>query len=206
MRPLPSPGLHVAVPLRFAPGIDYYALLWRAESHTVVTDLRYNKRDKDVHRTVIADVNGPLRLTVPVEKPDNHLTARWSDVRVSTHGDWWLTMLTALESAYGRTPFFEFYIDRFLPFFRRREPGRCETIAELDLGIHRQVCDILMIAPPTEASVPHSADFTCRPLPAVTAAPYWQVRADRLGFIPGMSILDLIFNLGPDAPAYLHRL
>ncbi|MDE7146980.1 MAG: WbqC family protein, partial [Duncaniella sp.] len=35
---------------------------------------------------------------------------------------------------------------------------------------------------------------------------YWQVRADKLGFIPGLSVLDLIFNLGPEAVIYLDRL
>ncbi|MDE6818510.1 MAG: WbqC family protein, partial [Muribaculaceae bacterium] len=53
----------------------------------------------------------------------------------------------------------------------------------------------------TDVDVSYSFDPARRPTePAgCELAPYWQVRADRLGFIPGLSILDSIFNLGPEA-------
>ncbi|MDE6643883.1 MAG: WbqC family protein, partial [Muribaculaceae bacterium] len=43
-------------------------------------------------------------------------------------------------------------------------------------------------------------------LPSLQCVPYYQVRADRLGFIPNLSILDLIFNLGPEAPLLLKKI
>ncbi|MDE6430391.1 MAG: WbqC family protein, partial [Duncaniella sp.] len=44
------------------------------------------------------------------------------------------------------------------------------------------------------------------PCEPISLPSYWQIREDKLGFIPGLSVLDLIFNLGPEAVLYLDRL
>ena len=144
-------------------------------------------------------------LTVPIEKPSGR---GWADVKVSAHGAWWNVHRVALESAYGRTPFFEFYIDRFLPFLRERIPGQGEGVIALDGAIDAVVRDILLIDSPVSYSAVRnvgSDDCDCRQgeMPVSCTMPYYQVRAAKLGFISGLSILDLIFNLGPESPEYL---
>ena len=115
-----------------------------------------------------------------------------------------------LESAYGRTPFFEYYIDRFLPFMSPGAMDRFQTIAELDIAIDMEIRSMLLLEtdveygafPSSEISSNMLADGTFIP-PEEVYKPYCQVRGKRQGFIPGMSVLDLIFNLGPEAPLYL---
>lgn len=155
---------------------------------------RYERADKDTHRFEIADTRGRLMLTIPIAKPAPG--SRWVDVELSDHGRWQETMPTALESAYGRTPFFEFYADRLLPLISGARGG--ERLIDFAAAFDHAVCKILGF---TDHEIVYSADAipNCERLILPAIGSYWQVRADRLGFIPDLSILDLIFNLGPEA-------
>lgn len=158
---------------------------------------RFNKRCKEAHRCVIADTRGPLELTVPVSKPYGRT---WADTGVSLHGRWWEVMAMALESAYGRTPFFEFYADDFLGIIRR--PEEFTTVAELNLKFDAAIRRAIGVSVPVEV-----APEGVRPaeLTPWEPGPYWQVRAQSLGFLPGLSVLDMVFNLGPETLIELTR-
>lgn len=159
----------------------------------------FDKRRKEIHRYTIADVNGPLTLTLPIVKPHGIQNATWEDVRISTHNRWWDIHRVALESAYGRTPFFEFYIDRFLPFLSSSTPERFPSILSLNRCLEQEISSILLLhkLPVGQPGTACEAYRDCR------AEAYWQPRADLLGFLPDLSILDLIFCLGPESPLYL---
>lgn len=187
--PTPTRSSHTLAPLLLPPA-DYYLQI--AAGATVDYTQRYDKRLKGTHRYTIADTHGPLSLTIPVGHPGPALghNPTWGDIPLSEHGEWWGKHLTALESAYGRTPYFEFYIDRFLPLFSSDTPSRFPSVAMLVHAANRIVIPILQLDKlPAVAS---------RPLP-----PYPQIRQDTLGFIGNLSILDTIFNLGPETPLYL---
>lgn len=200
------PNTIVFKPQYFA-SVDYYAALARTRKAVIDRDVRYDKRAKDVHRCEIVDTRGRVMLTVPVSKGAEHID-RWAQMNVSAHDRWWERHVTALESAYGRTPFFEFYIDRFLPFIGEGVVGR--PIVDVDIEIDRILRDTLLID--TEVTYDASAidpsettDYRRNPLPDAGIGTYWQIRSDRLGFEPGLSVLDLLFSLGPEAALLLHR-
>lgn len=190
--------------------------------------MRFDKRFKSVHRCRIVDTQGELMLTVPISRPStNDGPLHWNQVRVSSHGQWWSDHRISLESAYGRTPFFEFYIDRLLPFLQDLDI----TITELDQAIDKVVREILHLpvkveyANLSEKSVRDLAeeciiesskedliegeeiiDFRKNDFSHIAAVPYYQIRALQLGFFPDLSILDLIFNLGPESPLILDQM
>ncbi len=163
---------------------------------------RYNKREKHIHRCTIEGPNGLQRLTVPLQKPQEWHSTRIADVLTSRHGDWWLVHWGALEAAYGRTPFFEYYADDLRPWFS----GSVERLVDLDMGIHRFCLQAIGIDPATHML---AEDVDEIPADAVAAEipeecpPYYQLWAARFGFTPGLSILDLIFNIGPESALYL---
>ena len=199
MRPVRYPGQVIELPPRLCASVDYYASAWNYGSYRQAWEMKFDKRDKDTHRFAIADTRGELTLTVPIAKPASG-SCRWSDIMISTHGAWWDVHRVALESAYGRTPFFEFYIDRFLPMLTVGVEERYPLLSSLALAWDEQTRDILGI---TQAA----GEVTERKSPESYAPlPYYQVRGDKLGFIPHLSILDLIFNIGPEAPLYLQAL
>lgn len=185
------------MPLRLFPPPQYYCRLARTKAQVAVAP--YDKRDKAVHRYTIIDNRGPLDLTVPLTKPHGIDRADWADCLVSTHDQWWRRHREALATAYGRTPFFEFLIDRFDPVFR--SPEQWETwpsAVDLVRKANEIVCSILAIDAPayTRATPPT--------MPAdEPTAPYFQVRQHQFGFVDSLSVLDIIFNLGPEATLHL---
>ena len=144
----------------------------------------------------IADTRGPLELTVPVAKPYGRT---WADTSVSRHGAWFDVMWTALESAYGRTPFFEFYADDFRPLLLGVDDFG--TVGELNFRFDLAIRRALGIQSPVIYSTEEASPVAIEPW---QPQPYWQVREQQLGFIPGLSILDLIFNLGPETSLLWH--
>lgn len=211
MTPLVTrPGAVLLPPRLFAP-VAYYAVAARYGTVAVDTAMRFDKRCKAVHRYRIADTRGELELTVPIARPSGSSSPAgcpWDSVPVSAHGQWWQTHLTALESAYGRTPFFDHYMDQLAPLFTPRPLDNSDTAGLLCLKAHRTVCrllglDIRHVSPEEALGCDCGCDDFRKAMPPVHPAEYWQVRRHLLGFIPGLSILDLIFNLGPEAPLAL---
>ena len=208
---------------RYFGSTDYW--LRRAAGAPVAADSLFDKRRKEIHRFTIADVNGPLTLTLPIVKPHGKPYATWRDIRLSDHGNWWHIHLTALESAYGRTPFFEFYIDRFLPFLSRDAVDRFPSVIDFNEALDALIAPILLLPSSPCGQLPSSAasaaSASSRPVsqrgislsPSTAACegadfsslPYWQPRLNRFGFLAGLSVLDLIFCLGPEAPLWIRR-
>lgn len=197
---------------RFCP--EFFGSSWRWAAMLlcgraiVDTDMRHDKRAKRVHRTLIADTRGELMVTIPVAKPQTKAGERskWRDVAISRHGEWWHIHRTTLESAYGRTPFFEFYIDRFAPFFSADTPDRYPSIVDLDIAADRLIADILMLPQPEFGSAPASAIDMSKVERLGSGISYYQVRDTKFGFIDGLSVLDLIFNLGPESALMVRQM
>ncbi|MCM1033456.1 MAG: WbqC family protein [Odoribacter sp.] len=209
-RPVLFPDATVALPPRLFPGAEYYAAM-AAFGHAVIdSTARYDKRAKSVHRYRVADVRGTLELTVPVSRPSGTDAPGWNNVTVSRHGNWWHVHRLTLESAYGRTPFFEFIIDRFDSLFSDPGGDAPPSVIEFARRADHLVRSILgydnVEWTPIVPDAAVDADFR-RSMPSLDSQPpYYQVRAGELGFIPGLSVLDIIFNLGPEAQLYLNDL
>lgn len=206
----------LVLPPALCGSIGYYALL--ASHKNVVIDryCRYDKRRKLMHRYDIADVNGCLTLTVPITKP--RIGATWNDAGVSAHGGWWNIHKVALWSAYGRTPFFEYYIDELMPYLQPRDGVQPESLMDLNTGIDAIIRRIAGI----ESNVRY--ELTAEEKELITNGDksiidhrnsnfeleqpleYYQVRATQQGFIPNLTILDLIFNMGPETPLVLKKI
>ena len=131
---------------------------------------------------------------------------------ISDHGNWRHLHWQALQTAYGDSPFFEYYEDDLRPFFTER---RWERLTDFNADICRTMCRLLDIHPDIKPTTEYSknGDFIDfrdainpkHPLPDADFQPrrYWQVFEQRHGFLANLSILDLLFNMGPEAIFYL---
>ena len=164
------------------------------------------------NRCVIATTNGLQALTVPIERFEGAHCAMLN-IRISDHGSWRHLHWNALQSAYGESPFFEFYADDIRPFFERQ----WEFLVDFNMEITQKMCELLDIQPHitlTDAYVSAEdvgvTDYRDiirpkNPLPDDRFQPrrYYQVYEQKHGFQPNLSILDLLFNEGPEAVLYL---
>lgn len=169
------------------------------------------------NRCLIATANGTLSLSVPVEKPaDGRLDkTRMREVRISDHGDWRRIHWSALCAAYGESPFFEYYQDDIRPFYEKKY----DFLFDFNMEIMEKMIELLDIRPNvkvTDEYFPKNTqhfdvvDFRDairpkKPLPDPDFTPkrYYQVYEQKHGFLPNMSILDLLFNEGNEAIFHL---
>lgn len=205
--------------------VQWYQKLNRYR-HCVIDRDEHFVKQSFRNRCVIATTQGPLALTVPVtvppgsHQPLGHTAT--GDIRIAAHGSWRRLHWNALCSAYGESPFFDFYADDLRPFFE--QPW--ERLFDFNLAITRKMVQLLDLdkaypgggsitvsqgyRSPADALAAGCADFrdAIRPKHAPPDAafrpqPYYQVYAPKLGFLPNLSILDLLFCMGPEAAAWL---
>lgn len=204
------------LPPRFLAAVPYYAAMAAFSRVIIDTSMSFNKRAKSTHRTTILDANGEAMITVPIEKPESMSRALWNDIRVSAHGSWWNVVVTALRSAYGRTPFLEYYIDDFLPLLSSEAAGK--SLMDLDCTLDALLRRLLNMTDtqvwygnPGEIFTENGieaplTDYRYREIDFITLVNYYQVRASRYGFQPDMSIVDLLFNMGPESILILQKM
>ena len=159
-------------------------------------------------RAVIATENGTQTLTIPVVHDGGKVAMR--DVRISEHGNWRHQHWNALVSAYRKSPFFDYYADDFAHFYEEKDG----FLMDFNLRLHSVVCELLglerdirILAPGESAEETTSNNNDLRhiaepkalaSIAGYTAKPYYQVFAQRNGFIADLSIVDLLFNMGPE--------
>ena len=175
------------------------------------------------NRCIIPTTNGIQALSIPVSCPQGSQLSKtpMRDVRISNHGNWRHIHWNALCSAYGESPFFDYYQDDFRPFFERK----WTFLFDFNMEIILKMVELLDIRPKislttaflSDASMAENAtedslvdDFrdVIRPKhPGLDsdfmARPYYQVYQQKHGFQPNMSILDLLFNEGNEAILWL---
>jgi hypothetical protein len=170
------------------------------------------------NRTVILSANGPLQLSLPVaDGPRAKGPIR--DIKLSYDYNWQQIHWRGIWSSYNSSPFFEYYADDLAPFFHEK---KWKYLADFNLEILNAVLkaiDIDVKLKYTEkyypqGEVPDTADdfrYSIHPKPqkqnpdiSFFPNPYLQVFHEKWGFVPNLSILDLLFNEGPGTIGHLY--
>ena len=219
--------------------VQWYQKLYR---HEAVQIERWESFLKQTYRNrcLIATTQGIQALTVPVERGTSQ---QIKDIRISDHGNWRHLHWNALMSAYGESPFFDYYQDDIRPFFE----WHWDYLFDFNEAIREKMCELLDIQPKvsfTEKFTVYNLQFTddnsavssadkeglaskstvnCQLStvnsindfrdainpkhpqadPDFDPKPYYQVYQQKHGFLPNLSILDLLFNMGPEGIFYL---
>jgi len=184
--------------------VQQYGKLYRFPEVYIETAENYIKQSYR-NRCTIAGANGALSLSVPIVRPDT-LKCPTKDIRISDHGNWQHLHWNALVSAYNLSPFFEYYEDDFAPFYRKKY----KFLFDFNEELRHLICELLDIHPVIrhtvgyERHVPNDFRETIRPRhpgadPSFMPQPYYQVFREKHGFLPNLSIVDLLFNMGTES-------
>ena len=191
----------------YFPPIEYFALLAKYSVVYMEACENYQKQSWR-NRCRILTANGPESLNVPVVHENGTFSLPVKEIQVEYTTPWVLRTERAIESAYRSSPFFIYYKDALFGIL----DSHPETLWELNRRIIDFFCAKIGISPvirettsfdPSEITDihPKRANTIMRDLGL--ERPYWQVFRDKYGFVPGLSIMDLLFNEGPESICWL---
>ena len=191
----------------YFPSIASFIAIAKAGSVVFEVEDNYQKQTYR-NRAYIYGANGKLSLNVPVKYSQKNRQL-YKDVRIANEENWQELHWKSLQSAYRTSPYFEFYEDDLKPIFKKKH----EFIIELNFECLDIILDCLQLEGDYSTTTEYVKEVTnqtdlrflvnARKEPNFTFEKYTQVFGDKHGFIGNLSILDLLFNEGPNALNYL---
>ena len=175
-------------------------LLWSINS-------RYNKQTL-TNRTYIDSANGELMLTVPIKHSGKNQPRVFSDIKLDLSSNWKKNHFKSIKICYQSSPFYEFYEDDLISFFNLDY----ENLYDLNLKSIKMVCNWLKIKMPEDIyNKKNKYDYkiqdlthlsNCKRTSYLKQKKYNQTFETKNGFINDLSVIDLIFNCGPNSIDY----
>ena len=194
--------MNVILPTSYFPSINYFKSV--NNSSTIDIDIFEHYRRRSLHnRTEILGSNGTLLLTVPIKKKKTKTVIR--DIKISGQ-DWKKKHIHSIKSAYGSSPFFIYYFEDIIKIINTKYDFLIDLnnhilnhfINELEINTNIEKTD-------TYQGLSYNYIFDIKRKKAVKEEmdEYQQVFGSE--FISNLSIIDLIFNLGPNTKNYLNK-
>ncbi|MBU2651587.1 MAG: WbqC family protein [Bacteroidetes bacterium] len=190
------------------PPVAYMAVI-RKMSNVKLEALETYRKQSFRNRFEILTTNGRVALTIPVRKTFGNHTLT-SEIKICYAQPWQKVIRGGLEAAYNSSPYFLYFKDELFSIFAERH----DKLIDLNHTLLMKILDWTGI----QASISYTHEFYhevpgCLDLryaihpgkiiPEMVFPEYFQTFSDRYCFQANLSILDLLFNLGPEAGNYL---
>jgi hypothetical protein len=183
--------------------IDYFKQIYTAPKVIIEQNDHYTKQTYR-NRCRIATSNHLLDLTIPVIRPKEKCPTK--EIQISYKENWRINHWRAIESAYNSTPFFEYYRDDYEVVFKKKY----DFLIDFNMDLLDTTLRLLRISKEIEKTSEYIQKEENNPLDMREAfhpkhesttpiSPYYQVFEHKFGFQPNLSIIDLLFNMGPES-------
>lgn len=193
------------IPTYFSP-IAQYAAIYHAKSLTFEIADNFQKQSFR-NRCYIYNGNGKQLLSVPVKHPETKGRKKTKDTLIENNFPWQDQHFKSLQTAYRVSPYFEFYEDDIAPIFEKKYT----FLHDLNLDTFHFINNALELQKSYQQTenfehISSEEDFRLlaerKHQPKQLVAPYTQMFDDKHGFIPNLSILDLLFMEGPNTISF----
>jgi hypothetical protein len=196
------------IPTYFAPISQYSEII---NTDEVIFEVHDNFQKQSFrNRCYIFNTNGKQLLNIPVKHPNSSSRKQTKDTLVENATHWQDQHFKSLKTAYRNSPFFEFYVDDLAHIFEKKYT----YLQDINIDTFLFVSEALQISSnfkktSSYTEVLESNDFrnlaAIKTQPKNLVKPYIQMFDDKHGFLPNLSILDLLFMEGPNAISFLEK-
>jgi len=199
----------VVLPMLYLPPVEYFMQLNQHKPDIFMEREEHFPKQTYRNRTNICSPDGVLPLVVPVTKGSKNHT-KVKDVKISYDFNWQRLHWMGLQACYRRSAYFEYYEDDFAVFYDAIKPVFLFDYNEQQLQLLLKLLKIKTPISYTETYEPEypgitdlRSSITPKKESTFVQIPYFQVFEGKNGFLHNLSIVDLLFNQGPQAMNYL---
>ncbi|MCE7066865.1 WbqC family protein [Dyadobacter sp. CY326] len=197
------------IELQYLPCIAYFTCLLKYDRIFIDIEERYVKQSYR-NRCSVLTANKTDLLTVPVKKYEAATPTK--DIKIDYGQDWMRRHLGCLKSAYGKSPFYEFYAPEILDIYDKKLAYLVDlnyellTICLRLVGVKKELQYNLSGVVVDESKVFNAISLinnrkSLIPSEYYQPVPYYQTFGN--DFVSNLSIIDLLFNMGPEAKSVL---
>ena len=197
--------MKILLPVFYLPPISWFSVFLEPENEIIFEQFENFPKQTFRNRANIYGANGKLSLIIPM----NHNRTRViKDIEVSTREKWQKLHWKSIKTAYQTTPYFEFYEDQLEEIYT----FKTKSLLEFNLLALKVIQKILKTEKKYAFSSEYFAEpdavdyrghFSAKQDSGQVFEEYYQSFSDKFGFLPNLSILDLICNKGPEALTYI---
>ena len=197
----------ILVSTAYLPPIEYFSLLSESDTALIEKEENYIKQTYR-NRCYILSANGTQMLTIPVLEGSFHKTAI-KDIRIDYSKRWIQVHLRAINAAYRSSPYFDFYYDDIERIITANPKFLLDLNFELlsfllsALKISTEIKHTTHFEPATNGKNDYRYLISPKIAELRNTKRYRQTFALESGFVQRLSIIDLLFNMGPDSGLYL---
>ena len=192
------------LPITYLGPVKYYSAILKYEEISIEKKEHFIKQSQR-NRCEIIGTNGSQKLTIPKKRRSSDKTAI-SDIRIANKDKWQKSHWQSIISAYNSSPFFKYYKDELQPFYNIKY----DNLFNFNLKLTQSILRLLEVEKELNFTLIFQKKFNGLDLRYSKfilehQEEYQQVFSEKFSFTPNLSILDVLFNLGPETTRYLER-
>lgn len=201
-----SPGYFAPIDM-FAAYLQADEVFWEVEDH-------YQKQTYR-NRQYIYGPNGKLLLNIPIDHQTRRShSPKYKEVKIENEYAWQRTHWRSLQTAYRNSPFFEFYEHELIDLYQKK----FDYLLDFNFACVHALKSCLQINKTEQTTKEYLFEEELKPdykdfrsliiakrAPSTDLKEYEQVFQEKYGFYANLSVLDLLFNLGPESLSYLSK-